>query len=46
MDVTSIFSVVFDVQKHAFDLNNDLEIISEGTDPWERTFNPDLSKQA
>ena len=39
-DNTSVFSVVFDVQKFATDMNNDLKIINEWADQWKMSFTP------
>ena len=45
-DDTSIFSVVYDVDLSAKQLNDDLNKISEWAFQWKMAFNPDLSKQA
>ena len=45
-DVTSLFSVVNDINPSASDLNEDLEKIGNWVFKWKMTFNPDLNKQA
>ena len=41
-DDTSIFSVVYDVDLSAKQLNDDLNMISEWAFQWKMAFNPDL----
>ena len=45
-DVTSLFSVVKDIQSSAATLHNDLTVIRNYTFQWKMIFNLDLSKQA
>ena len=44
-DDTSLFSVVFDVQRSAADMNNDLKMISVWAGQWKISFNSDSCKQ-
>ena len=46
VDETSLFSVVYDSNISANELNSDLQEISEWTYKWKLPFNPDLNKQA
>ena len=41
-DDTSIFSVVYDIDLSAKQLNDDLNMISEWAFQWKMAFNPDL----
>ena len=45
-DDTSLFSVVCDSNISAYELNNDMQKISEWAYKWKMSFNPDLNKQA
>ena len=45
-DDTSLFTIVYDENIAAEQLNNDLKIISESAYQWKMQFNPDKSKQA
>ena len=45
-DVTSLFSVVNDIQSNASTLRIDSTVISNGTFQQKMIFNPDLAKQA
>ena len=45
-DDTSVFTVVYDVEIAADQLNRDLEIISNWAHQWKMQFNPDKNKQA
>ena len=45
-DDTSLFSVVYDIDTSANDLNHDLEKISELIFQWKMKFNPNHTKQA
>ena len=45
-DDTSLFSVVYDIDTSANDLNRDLEKISEWAFQWKTKFNPGPTKQA
>ena len=45
-DDTSLFTVVYDVDIAANQLNRDLEIISNWAHQWKIQFNPDKNKQA
>ena len=43
-DDTSLFSVVCDSNISAYELNNDMQKISEWAYKWKMSFNPDLNK--
>ena len=45
-DDASLFSVVYDTQTSANDLNKDLKLINNWAFQWKMNFNPDLNKQA
>ena len=45
-DDASLFSVVNDPTISAYELNKDLELISEWAYKWKMSFNPDENKQA
>ena len=45
-DDTSLFTLVFNENISAQNLNNDLRMIQERAFLWKMQFNPDLSKQA
>ena len=45
-DETPLFSVVYDINISANDLNHDLEKISEWAFQWKMKFNPEHTKQA
>ena len=45
-DDTSLFSVVCDSNISVYELNNDMQKISEWAYKWKMSFNPDLNKQA
>ena len=45
-DDTSLFTIVYDENIAAEQLNNDLKIISEWADQWKMQFNPYKTKQA
>ena len=45
-DDTSLFTVVYDEEIAADQLNKDLKIISEWAYQWKMQFNPDVTKQA
>ena len=45
-DDTSLFTIVYDENIAAEQLNNDLKIISEWAYQWKMQFNPDKTKQA
>ena len=45
-DDTSLFTIVYDENIVASQLNNDLKIISEWAYQWKMKFNPDKNKQA
>ena len=45
-DDTSLFSTVQDITTSTVSQNNDLTKISEWTEQWKMSFNPDSSKQA
>ena len=45
-DDTSLFTIVYDENITAEQLNNDLKIISEWAYRWKMQFNPDKTKQA
>ena len=45
-DDTSLFTVVYEKEVAATQLNNDLEIISQWAYQWKMQFNPDKNKQA
>ena len=45
-DDTSLFSVVYDSQTSANDLNKDLKLINDWVFQWKMNFNPDPNKQA
>ena len=45
-DDTSLFSVIYDVDASASELNNDLHQINKWAFQWKMSFNPDPSKQA
>ena len=45
-DDSSVFTVVYDVDIAADQLNRDLEIISNWSHQWKMQFNPDKNKQA
>ena len=45
-DDSSLFTVVYDVDIAAYQLNRDLEIISNWAHQWKMQFNPDKDKQA
>ena len=45
-DETSLFSVVCDRNISTYELNNDMQKISEWAYKWKMSFNPDLNKQA
>ena len=46
VDDTSLFTVVYDVDIAAGQLNRDFGIISNWVHQWKMQFNPDISKQA
>ena len=46
VDDTSLFSVVRDSNISGYELNNDMQKISEWAYRWKISFNPDLNKQA
>ena len=46
VDDTSLFSVVHNNNTSAEVLNRDLKKISQWSDEWKMSFNPDVSKQA
>ena len=45
-DDTSLFSVVYDSQTSANDLNKDLKLINDWVFQWKMNFNADPNKQA
>ena len=45
-DDTSLFTVVYDVDIAADQLNRDLKVISNWAHQWKMQFNPDKNKQA
>ena len=45
-DDTSLFTVVYEREVAATQLNSDLEIISQWAYQWKMQFNPDKNKQA
>ena len=45
-DDTSLFSIVYDSNISAYELNNDIQKISEWAYKWKMLFNTDLNKQA
>ena len=45
-DDTSIFSIAFDVNRTAEELNKDLNVIKDWAFQWKMSFNPDPNKQA
>ena len=45
-DDTSLFSIVYDPNTSANELNKDLQKISEWACQWEMSSNPDQKKQA
>ena len=45
-DDTSLFTVVYEIEVAATQLNSDLEIISQWAYQWKMQFNPDKNKQA
>ena len=45
-DDTSLFSVVFNVDTSAKELNDDLAKVQDRALRWKMSFNPDISKQA
>ena len=45
-DDTSLFSVVYDVNTSAKELNDDLKKVNDQAFQWKMSFNPDPSKQA
>ena len=45
-DDTSIFSIVFDVNRSAEELNQDLNVIKDWAFQWRMSFNPHPNKQA
>ena len=44
-DDTSLFSVVCDSNISAYELNNDMQKISEWAYKWKMSFNPDLNNE-
>ena len=44
-DDTSFFSVILDIQTSGYNLNKDLERISNWATQWKMNFNPDTTKQ-
>ena len=46
MDDTSLFSVIYNINSTANDLNSGLMKISNWAFQWQMRFNPDLNKQA
>ena len=45
-DDTSLFSVVYEINKSTIELNSDLKKINDWPFQWKMIFNPDRSKQA
>ena len=45
-DDTSLFSVVCDSNISVYELNNDMQKLSEWAYKWKMSFNPDLNKEA
>ena len=45
-DDTSLFSIIHDAKLTAYELNKDLQKMTEWAHQWKMSFNPDLNKQA